>query len=232
MANNMLKFQESMKKLRENPDTSRAGLKWDDSEDENVLSKLKSGMSVDDIAKNLKRTANSIKTRIIMNAVAQIEEDSKNKAKVMKELKVTEADITEYKEKKQQRDDQQKNFINTMISKNIYNPTIRDNYQLLKEIINRLTAIEEKLDKDFPEKLVLEGLKKNDLSHYNSHDYVGITKSAIDYSDAIIIGESEIDKEIEKYIATLDKPVLPFYEIEEMADKYNELYNSLLKIKE
>ena len=148
MANNMVRFQENMKKLRENPDTSRAGLKWDDSEDENVLSKLKSGMTVDDIAKALKRTANSIKTRIIMNAVKQIDEESKNKDQVMKELKITDADITEYKEKKQQRDDQQKNFINSMISKNIYNPTIRDNYQLLKEILNRLNAIEEKLNKE------------------------------------------------------------------------------------
>ena len=146
MANNMVKFQESMKKLRENPDTSRAGLKWDDSEDENVLSKLKGGMSVDDIAKNLKRTANSIKTRIIMNAVTQIEEDNTKKEKILKELNVSEADITEYKDKKQQRDDQQKTFINSMISKNIYNPTIRDNYQLLKEILNRLTVIESKLN--------------------------------------------------------------------------------------
>ena len=146
MANNMVKFQESMKKLRENPDTSRAGLKWDDSEDENVLSKIKSGMSIDDVAKNLKRTANSIKTRIIMNAVTQIEEDNTKKEKILKELNVSEADITEYKEKKQQRDDQQKTFINSMISKNIYNPTIRDNYQLLKEILNRLTVIESKLN--------------------------------------------------------------------------------------
>ena len=112
MANNMVKFQENMKKLRENPDTSRAGLKWDDSEDENVLSKLKSGMTVDDIAKALKRTANSIKTRIIMNAVKQIDEESKNKDQVLKELKITEADIKEYTEKKQQRDEQQKNFVN------------------------------------------------------------------------------------------------------------------------
>jgi len=146
MANNMVKFQESMKKLRENPDTSRAGLKWDDSEDENVLNKLKGGMSVDDIAKNLKRTANSIKTRIIMNAVTQIEEDSTKKEKILKELNVSETDITEYKDKKQQRDDQQKTFINSMISKNIYNRTIRDNYQLLKEILNRLTVIESKLN--------------------------------------------------------------------------------------
>ncbi len=143
----MARFQENMKKLRENPDTSRAGLKWDDSEDENVLSKLKSGMSVDDIARNLKRTANSIKTRIVMNAVKQIDEDKQDKAKVMKELKVTEEDIKDYKEKKQQRDDQQKNFINSMINKNLYNPTIRDNYQLLKEILNRVSAIEEKLNK-------------------------------------------------------------------------------------
>ena len=148
MANNMVRFQENMKKLRENPDTSRAGLKWDDSEDENVLSKLKSGMSVDDIAKALKRTANSIKTRIVMNAVKQIDEDNVDKTKVMKELKITDADITEYKDKKQQRDDQQKNFINSMINKNIYNPTIRDNYQLLKEILNRLNVIEEKLNKE------------------------------------------------------------------------------------
>tara|TARA_B110000444_G_scaffold167122_1_gene156156 strand:+ start:626 stop:1072 length:447 start_codon:yes stop_codon:yes gene_type:complete len=148
MANNMVKFQENMKKLRENPDTSRAGLKWDDSEDENVLSKLKSGMTVDDIAKALKRTANSIKTRIIMNAVKQIDEESKNKDQVLKELKITEADIKEYTEKKQQRDEQQKNFVNSMITKNIYNPTIRDNYQLLKEILNRINKIEEKLNKE------------------------------------------------------------------------------------
>jgi len=148
MANNMVKFQENMKKLRENPDTSRAGLKWDDSEDENVLSKLKSGMTVDDIAKALKRTANSIKTRIIMNAVKQIDEESKNKDQVLKELKITEADIKEYTEKKQQRDEQQKNFVNSMITKNIYNPTIRDNYQLLKELLNRINKIEEKLNKE------------------------------------------------------------------------------------
>ena len=148
MANNMVRFQENMKKLRENPDTSRAGLKWDDSEDENVLSKLKSGMSVDDIAKALKRTANSIKTRIIMNAVKQIDEESKNKDQVLKELNITEADIKEYTEKKQQRDEQQKNFVNSMITKNIYNPTIRDNYQLLKEILSRINKIEEKLNKE------------------------------------------------------------------------------------
>jgi len=148
MANNMVRFQENMKKLRENPDTSRAGLKWDDSEDENVLNKLKSGMTVDDIAKALKRTANSIKTRIIMNAVKQIDEENKNKDQVMKELKITEADIKEYTEKKQQRDEQQKNFVNSMITKNIYNPTIRDNYQLLKEILNRITKLEEKLNKE------------------------------------------------------------------------------------
>ena len=134
-----------MKKLRENPDTSRAGLKWDDSEDENVLNKLKNGMSLDDIAKNLKRTPNSIKTRIIMNAVKMIDEDKKDQKQVLSEFKITEEDINEYKDKKKQRDEQQKTFINSMINKNIYNPTIRDNYQLLKEILNRINSIEEKL---------------------------------------------------------------------------------------
>lgn len=93
-------------------------------------------------------------------------------------------------------------------------------------------GFEEKLEKDFPEKLLMEGLKKEDLSHYIQHDYVGLCKSAIDYSDAVIISESEINAELEEYVKNLDIPVLPYYDLEEMADKYNELYNNLLKIKE
>jgi len=43
---NMFRFQENMKKLRENPETNRAGLKWDDDEDIKMIAKLKKGDNI------------------------------------------------------------------------------------------------------------------------------------------------------------------------------------------
>lgn len=143
----MVRFQENMKKLRENPDTSRAGLKWDDDEDNKVITKIKNGIDINDIAKELKRTVNSIKTRIVMQGIKEIEENKKVKNDVFKELKITDTDIKEYKEKKLQRDEQQKQYSNNILNKNITNPTIKDNYCLLKEISVLLMKIDEKLDK-------------------------------------------------------------------------------------
>ena len=143
----MVRFQENMKKLRENPDTSRAGLKWDDDEDNKVITKIKSGIDINDIAKELKRTVNSIKTRIVMQGIKEIEENKRTKNDVFKELKITDTDIKEYKEKKLQRDEQQKQYSNNILNKNITNPTIKDNYCLLKEISVLLMKIYEKLDK-------------------------------------------------------------------------------------
>lgn len=139
----MARFQENMKKLRESPETSRAGLKWEDTEDDKVLNMLKNKNTYVDIAKELKRTANSIKTRAIMNAIKMIEEDGKDKETVMKDFDLSDTDIKEYKEKKQQRDEQQKAFSNTILYKNVNNPTIKDNYQVQKEFINKF---DERLD--------------------------------------------------------------------------------------
>lgn len=142
----MARFQENMKKLREDPTTSRAGLKWDDSDDETVIKLFKNNNSIDIIAKNLKRTSNSIKTRIIMHCIKLIEDNNADKDDTLKEFKVSNEEYNEYVNKKKERGDQQKNYINSIVSKTIYNPTIRDNYQLLKEILNRLNAIEEKIN--------------------------------------------------------------------------------------
>jgi starch synthase len=116
------------------------------------------------------------------------------------------------------------------LKKIFYENPIFSDAKIVYSIYN--DGFEEKLDSEFPQKLTMEGLKNEDLSHYSTHDYVGLTKSAIDLSDAVIIGDTAIDLEISKYISKIDKPVLPYFEIHEIADKYNDLYNDLLKIKE
>lgn len=142
----MAKFQEEMRRQRENPDTCRAGLKWDEDEDKKVIDKLDKGVSMDDIAKDLKRTVNSIKTRVAMNALKMVEEDGNDMNETLNRFKLTEDDIKEYKSKKEMRETQQKNYSNNILNKNIPNPTIKDVYLLLKEIGVKMNTIDSKLN--------------------------------------------------------------------------------------
>ena len=81
-----------------------------------------------------------------MQGIKEIEENKKAKNDVFKELKITDTDIKEYKEKKLQRDEQQKLYSNNILNKNIINPTIKDNYCLLKEISILLMKVVERIE--------------------------------------------------------------------------------------
>lgn len=124
-------FLETMRELRKNPETSKSGLKWLDQEDDELLDKVKEGISIEDIAKDLKRTPGSIKTRILLNAVKKIDAgaDPKN---IASELKITLPEIKEFREKKALRDEKINSYNNS--NKNITNPTIKDCYNLLKDL--------------------------------------------------------------------------------------------------
>jgi hypothetical protein len=73
--NSSYQFQEKLRKQRENPETSRAGLKWEQDEDDALVDKINEGTSYADIAKQLQRTEGSIKTRLIIRALNLVEED-------------------------------------------------------------------------------------------------------------------------------------------------------------
>lgn len=73
--NSNYQFQEKLRKQRENPETSRAGLKWEQEEDDALIDKINEGSSYADIAKQLQRTEGSIKTRLIIRALNLVEED-------------------------------------------------------------------------------------------------------------------------------------------------------------
>jgi starch synthase len=59
-------------------------------------------------------------------------------------------------------------------------------------------------------------------------DFVNLSKLAIKYSDGIIIGSDEINKELIKYMDTIDKPVLQFQEESKYIDAYNDFYDKIL----
>jgi hypothetical protein len=102
--NSNYQFQEKLRKQRENPETSRAGLKWEQDEDDALIDKINEGTSYADIAKQLQRTEGSIKTRLIIRALNLVEEDhSITLEDAATKYKITIQDIQLYQANKRKR---------------------------------------------------------------------------------------------------------------------------------
>jgi hypothetical protein len=125
-------YQEKLRKQRENPETSRAGLKWEVEEDNALINKIDENVSIDDIAKTLQRTAGSIKTRLIVKALALIDEDhSITIDHAAEKYKITIQDIQTYQANKKKR----------QLNNSLRNSPVNLNtiYALLVEINNKLS---------------------------------------------------------------------------------------------
>jgi starch synthase len=81
---------------------------------------------------------------------------------------------------------------------------------------------------NFDQKIILDGINKNDLKYYMDTDYVTLTKSAIHYSDAIIVGQEDVNPEILKYAKETGKPMLDLQPMDNYVDAYNLFYDQLL----
>lgn len=85
------------------------------------------------------------------------------------------------------------------------------------------------LHKDFTKKIKYDGIVDADMELLSNPTYVNISKLALSYSDAVIIGSSAINPEIETYISTLDKPVLGHQSLENYIDAYADFYDEVLE---
>lgn len=104
MATTNYQFQEKLRKQRENPETSRAGLKWEVEEDNTLVDKINDNVSFADIAKHLQRTEGSIKTRLIVKALALVDDDhSITLEDAADKFKITTQDIQVYQANKKKR---------------------------------------------------------------------------------------------------------------------------------
>ena len=128
---NFTMYQEKLRKQRENPETSRAGLKWEVDEDNALINKIDEDVNIEDIAKQLQRTTGSIKTRLIVKALTLIDEDhSITLEQAAEKYKITTQDIQTYQANKNKR----------QITNSLRNNPVNLNmiYSLLIEINNKL----------------------------------------------------------------------------------------------
>jgi len=83
------------------------------------------------------------------------------------------------------------------------------------------------LNSKFSEKLLLEGIEKDDVKVISDPTFINVSKMSINFSDGIIIGTQKINSEVEKYIQTSGKMFLDYHPKETYIDAYNEFYNKV-----
>lgn len=89
-------------------------------------------------------------------------------------------------------------------------------------------AFDKPLRKEFRDKLLMDGIKKEDVEILAQPSYENLSRLALGMSDATIIGSAEINKTIQKYIKTLKKPVLEYKAEDEYIDAYSDFYDEIL----
>ena len=85
----------------------------------------------------------------------------------------------------------------------------------------------EKILRSLPSKLKSCGILPKVASSYKQATYESTTKLAIDYSDAVIISQDDVDEKICSYIAESNKPHFRHIE-EQYGEEYTSLYNSIV----
>lgn len=131
MADYYIQYQEKLRKQRENPETSRAGLKWETDEDNVLISKIEENVSFEDIAKLLQRTVGSIKTRLIVKALLLIDENHLiTLEEAAEKFKITTSDIQSYQANKKKRQQSQQMRNNNVNLNMIYSLLLQINSKL------------------------------------------------------------------------------------------------------
>ena len=83
------------------------------------------------------------------------------------------------------------------------------------------------LNTKFSENLSVEGVDKKDVEVIKDPTFVNVSKLGINFSDAIIKGTDDINKELEKYIRSTGKPFLDSQPKETYIDAYNDFYQKI-----
>jgi starch synthase len=84
------------------------------------------------------------------------------------------------------------------------------------------------LNPDFRNKLLLEGIKPEDVAILEDPSFLNVTRLAIKYADAVIKSTKIINKEVESYLNSSGKLFLDYQPEETYIDAYNEFYDKIL----
>ncbi len=111
------------------------------------------------------------------------------------------------------------------IKKYYYNDPLFSQSKVVYSVYN--DDFKNSLSADFSDKLLLEGITKEDVAVIKDPNYVNVSKLGINYSDAIIKGTENINADVESHIQSSDKLFLDFQPKETYIDAYNDFYDKV-----
>jgi starch synthase len=84
------------------------------------------------------------------------------------------------------------------------------------------------LNSRLKDKLIGDGMGKEDVKVAATPDYVSFMKLALNFSDGAIFGSSKMNKELVNYLETKKIPYLPYFDQDTYTNAYNEFYDKIL----
>lgn len=79
------------------------------------------------------------------------------------------------------------------------------------------------------DKVKFDGIPAKDIKHYKEANFVSSTKSALDFSDAVIINSDVIHPEIQTYLSNVKRPILGYNPEENYINSVNDFYEEVLQ---
>ncbi len=83
-------------------------------------------------------------------------------------------------------------------------------------------------DKEFGNKIKMEGITPKDLKHYKTPTYVNVIKAAVDFSDAVIFGSPKVHPELTKYVKDSGTLYLEYQPMDKYIEAYSDFYDEVL----
>jgi type IV secretory pathway ATPase VirB11/archaellum biosynthesis ATPase len=90
-------------KLRENPETNRAGLPWTNEEHQQLLEEIDTDLTLEEIAKKHQRTPSAILQRLLFETSKRVHEHQMNIDEACESVGVSREDFDAFEKKKEQK---------------------------------------------------------------------------------------------------------------------------------
>lgn len=120
-------------KRNNNPQLVRAGLKWTEQEDKELMYRLTTGMKIEEIASSHKRSLTGVKCRIMLNGLKMMNLKNMTIEEVSKFIMIPVEELKKFKEEKEQKSKINKNDDKSNVS--------NKNTEILTEIRDLLKVI-------------------------------------------------------------------------------------------
>ena len=74
----------------------------------------------------------------------------------------------------------------------------------------------------------MEGISESEIELLDNANFLNLSKTAIKYSDGIIFGAENINKELNLHLRKTNKPILEYQDNDDYIDTYSMFYDQLL----